>query len=182
VDTERTKTPQATAQQVDEAARLFAGHQSFIQATIRYLTKDTQEQVDFYQDLFIYFIRKPVPADVHRINAFLYRVILDRFRDRKRRQSSYRKRIGAYAQVCFEQPKEPDSPPPDPEEMAALFELIEKRLRKTEAEAVLYKYKEDLDVEDIAQRMNVDAGTVKHYLSVGLKKLRTILAKDNRYR
>lgn len=182
MDTERTKTPQESAHQVDGAARLFEEQQSFIQTTIQYFTKDPQEQVELYQDLFLYFVRKPVPADVIRINAYLYRVILDRFRDRKRRQNRYRKRIEAYAQAYPAKSCEPENPPPDRGKMAALFALIEERLRKKEAEAVLYKYKEDLDVEEIARRMNVEPRTVTRYLSTGLRKLRKLLAKDDEYR
>ena len=182
MDTERTKTPQETAQQVDGAARLFDEHHSYIQATIQYFTKDPQEQVEFYQELFIYFVRKPVREDVIRIKAYLYRVILDRFRDRKRHQARYRKHLEAYAHSHPGRPCEPENPSPDRQKMVALFALIEERLTQKEAEVVLCKYKEDIDVEEIAHRMNVTPETVRRYLSTGLKKLRKLLAKDDKYR
>lgn len=180
MDSELTNAPQDTAQQVDWAARLFEEHQAFIRSTLQFFIKNTQEEEEIYQDLFVYFVRKPIPDEVLRVKAWLYRVILDRIRDRKRRQSRYHKRLQAYA---LERPDRSDiaeAVPPDREQIAEVFELIKHHLTERQARAVLYKYQQQLDVEEIARRMEVDPRTVSRYVSVGLKKLRLLLNKDEK--
>ena len=179
MDSEHINAPQDTAQQVEWAARLFEEHHVFIRSTLQYFIKDMQEVEELYQDLFVYFVRKPIPNDVLRVKAWLYRTILDRIRDRKRRQSRYHKRLQSYA---LERPERSDllDNPPDQEQISGIFELIRQHLTDKQASAVLYKYQDHLEVEEIARRMKVNPRTVSRYVSVGLSRLRKLLNKDER--
>lgn len=180
MDSEHSNAPQDTAKQVDGAARLFDEHHAFIQATLHYFVKDPQEQEDIYQDLFIYFIQKPVPDNVQHIKSWLYCVILDRIRDWKRRQSRYYKRLQAYAQECPEQSDVPTRPSVHRDQLAAVFTLIKDQLTENQARAVLFRYQHHLEIEEIAQRMKIKPRTVSRYVSVGLKKIRALLNKDEK--
>lgn len=179
MDTERTKTPQETAKQVEWAERLFAEYHLYIRATIKYFLKDPLEQEELYQDIFVYFVHKQIPDHVVRVPSYLYRVILDRVRDRKRKQTRDSNRLQHYAyEQSGRQPDESDLLP-HREQIDEVFALIDTHLTEKEADAVVLRYKHDLDVEEIAQRMKVKPRTVSHYLSEGLKKLRNKLLKDD---
>lgn len=179
MDNQHINAPQETAQQVNEAARLFDEHGGFIRATLRHFVHDPQEQEEIYQELFVYFVRKPVPEETRRVRGWLYRVILDRVRDRQRRQSRYKKRLRDHALNCPPPSDGQENTLSDREQVAVVFDLIEKHLDKRQARAVLYKYRHHFEVEEIARRMNVHPNTVLHYVSAGLRKLRTLLNKDD---
>lgn len=180
MDNEHTNAPQDTAQQVELAARLFEEHHVFIRATLQYFVRDSHEQEELYQDLFVYFVRKPIPDEVLKVKAWLYRVILDRVRDRKRRQGRYHKRLETYALKYPDRSGPLENPPPDHEQIRTVFELIKNHLSAQQARAVLYKYQQHLEVEEIARRMKVNPRTISRYLSIGLRKLRTLLNKDEK--
>lgn len=179
MDKQHINAPQETAQQVDEAARLFDEYGNFIRATLRHFVRDPQEQEELYQDLFVYFARKPVPKDTVRVRGWVYRVILDRVRDRKRRQSRYKNRLLDYASKCPPSSGDSNDPLSDEEQVAIVFARINEHLNDRQARAVLYKYRHNLEVEEIAQRLNLHPSTVMSYISVGIRKLRTLLNKDD---
>ena len=137
-----------------------------------------RKKADLYQDLFVYFVRKPIPSDVINIQAYLHRVILDRVRDRKRSQSRYRRHLGLYAQEPAykkESPAEVTIPNAQAQE---LFDLLDAHLKKNEAAAILHCYKDDLEISEAARKMNIQPRSLSRYLSVGLKKIRKIVRKD----
>ncbi|MBN2513844.1 MAG: sigma-70 family RNA polymerase sigma factor [Sedimentisphaerales bacterium] len=179
MDTERTKTPQETAKQVEWAERLFAEYHTYIRATIKYFLKDPLEQEELYQEIFVYFIHKQIPDDVVRVPSYLYRVILDRVRDRKRKQTRYSNRLQLYAYEQSARQSDEADLFPHREQIEEVFALIDTHLTEKEADAVVFRYKHNLDVEEIARKMNVKPRTVSHYLSEGLKKLRNKLLKDD---
>lgn len=179
VDVERIKNPQETADQVKWAERLFAEYHAYIRATIKYFLKDPLEQEELYQDIFVYFVHKRIPDDVVKIQSYLYRVILDRVRDRKRKQTRYTNRLQLYAYEQSERQAEDAGTTLHREQIEEVFALINTRLTPKEADAVIARYKDNLEVEEIARKMNIKPRTVSHYLSEGLKKLRTKLLKDD---
>lgn len=178
MESEQTRTPQNMSDNVDKAARLFAEQETFIRGTIGYFVSDRQEREDIYQELFVYFVRKPIPEDICRLRTWLYRVILDRIRDRKRSQARYQQHLQAYAQ----QQLKTEMPPQravDPDQIDALFALIQEHLSPHEARAIRYKFVHHLTVQQIARSMKVKSTTVSNYLAVGLNKLRALLDKDD---
>jgi len=164
---------------VDKAARLFAEQETFIRGTIGYFVSDRQEREDIYQDLFVYFVRKPIPEDIVHLRTWLYRVILDRIRDRKRSQARYQQHLQTYAQEQLETEMQPRQRAVDPDRIDALFALIQEHLSPHEARAIRYKFVHHLSVQQIARYMKVKSTTVSNYLAVGLNKLRTLLNKDD---
>lgn len=53
-----------------------------------------------------------------------------------------------------------------------MFQLIESRLPKREAEAVLQRFGRGFSIKDTAEKMHVNERIVSRYLSVALKKIR----------
>ena len=171
-------TPQEISGQVARAERLFAEHHDYIRATIGYFLSNAEEEDDLYQDLFVYFVRKPISDDIVDVKAYLHRVILDRVRDRKRSQARYSRHLRAYAQESL-QKKEPSVGVTIPNAQAQeLFELLDVHLKKNETAAILHYYKDDLCTAEAARRMNIQPRSLSRYLSVGLKKIRRIVCKD----
>lgn len=181
MDSEQANTAKNSEDNVNKAMRLFAEYQDFIQGVLGYFISDPDEQEDAYQDLFVYFIRKPAPDDVVHVKAWLYKTILNHIRDRKRRQLRYAALIQTYGQDRLDNDKEGQSQRPavDPARMDALYSLIRHHLPSKEAKAMLYRYKDHMSVQDIARKMKVKSTSVSHYLAVGLSKLKGLLNKDD---
>ena len=176
VDDECSKTPNTPKSRVDSAARLFSERHAEIQKIIRVFIRDEQEREEVYQDLFLYFVRKPIPDEVEYVGAWLYRTILDRVRDRKRKQSRYATRLRSYAEQQIRQSSDTDNPPSS-EDYEPLFRLIRETLSNTEADVVVYRYKHGMELDAIAEKMNVNTRSITHYLSSARRKLRTLIGK-----
>ena len=82
----------STSENVNRAEKLFIEYGDFIRSIISYNIKNKDLTEDIYQDLFIYFIFRPIPADVKShceatnnltdyIHAFKYEEIDDRWLD-----------------------------------------------------------------------------------------------------
>lgn len=61
------------------------------------------------------------------------------------------------------------------EETDRIVRLIETRLRHSEAQAVILRYKNDYKIDEIALKMGVNTRTVSWYISTGLRKVRRFL-------
>jgi RNA polymerase sigma factor (sigma-70 family) len=170
-------------EQVQSAERMFAQYGGFIASIIRFFVKDPSEQEDIYQELFLFFMRKPIPGDVRNIKGFLYRVIGDRIRDRKRRQVRYQQNLEKYADRSNREPREEVSSVAtvhQKEQAERVFSLMKDYLTRNEAMAITLRYKDDCDIHETARRMNVQPKTVSRYVCVGLKKIRDVFGRVER--
>lgn len=173
----------STDEQVESAEQLFSQYGSFIRSIIRFFVRDVEEQEDLYQELFIFFIRKPVPTEVRNIKGFLYRVVADRIKDQKRKQVRYHKRLEKYADMVnpMESSEETGFSAMFRKEQAELvFSFLENYLTVNEATAITLRYKDECDINETARIMNVQPKTVSRYVCVGLKKIRTVFQKMER--
>ncbi len=166
---------------VAAAAEVFLEYGEFIQTVIRLNIPDPHEAHDFLHDFFLSLVANPIPPDVTNLKTYLYRAMLHDILDIRRQhiiRSSILKdcrysRIPAPANA-------PESVLMDREEVLKLFDLIEKRLSRTEAEAVSLRFREDFTTEEAARRMNIKPRTVSRYVSVGLDKLRQLVSEGQR--
>jgi RNA polymerase sigma factor (sigma-70 family) len=163
------------------AVRVFEENGDFIRSVIRCHVRNETEAEDLFQDLFLFMISKPLPAEVQNVKAFLYKVIRDMIADAFRRMDRYHARIRRYsererrtAQHC------PDDVVMQLEETNKLFEMIERRLPPNEALAVTLRYRDSHNIEEVADRMQIKPRSVSRYLSVGLKKVRCFLGEESR--
>jgi len=170
-------------EQIQSVERLFSQYGEFITSVIRFFVKDPFEQEDIYQELFIFFIRKPMPGDVRNMKGFLYRVIGDRIRDRKRRQVRYQQNLEKYADHSSSESKEEVSSVStvhQKEQAERVYSLMKDYLTQNEATAITLRYKYDCDIHETARRMNVQPKTVSRYVCVGLKKIRNVFGRMER--
>ena len=157
------------------AEKLFIEHGDFIRSVIDFNVKNQVLSEDIFQDLFLFFVSKPIPQDVQSVRGFLYRVVSDRVKDAFRKIGRYQGKIHRYAK-CRGRIIE-DSPEDiviEAEEMEKMFELIERRLPKTEALAVTLRYRDNCDTVEVAEKMGIKPRSVSRYVSVGLKKVRQV--------
>lgn len=178
-----SRDQRSTEEQIQSAEQLFSQFDSYISSVIRYFVRDECEREDIYQELFIYFVRKPLPEDVRNVKGFLYRVIADRVKDRKRKQARYHKRLEKYADITGPVSEEADAPLTDflqKERMDRVLSVAKQYLTENEATAVMLRYKNDYDISETAKRMKVQPKTVSRYICVGLKKIRMVIQKMER--
>ena len=74
---------------VIKAEKLFVEYGGFIRSTLSFNVKNETLSDDIFQDLFLFFVSKPIGEEVKNVKGFLYRVISDRIKDTIRRKIRY---------------------------------------------------------------------------------------------
>ena len=173
---QRTDTNDYT-DNVNTAEKLFMEYGDFIRTVIHYQVKNETHVDDLYQDFFLSLIVNPLPADVRNIKSFLHRAVINDIINDAQRAENYQNKMLRYSKR-FNYPiykKTPEQVVIDTEETNKMFELIEKRLRRSEAQAITLRYKNNYHTKEVAMKMNVSSGSVRKYIYVGLSKIRQLL-------
>ena len=160
---------------VELARRLFVAHGEFIYSVIRYFTSNNEYIDDLFHDVFLFFVAKPVPDDVLNIRGYLYKVVLDKVRDWQRSHIRYQVKIRRYNEIKSKQSGTSDKEVDLSENVQKIFSLIENHLSKTEGRAIALRYKKQYAIEEVAKEMNIKPRSASRYISVGLKKIRSLL-------
>lgn len=179
---ENTAPSEERGNNFEWANHLFKEHEAFIRSVIGFAIQNPSETDDFFQELYLYFVRKPPLEEIRNLKGFLYRVIIDRAKDWHRRQSRrQQKRYQLVHQIRQEQTDErAESDFFQREEARELFHQIERHLQENEAKAILYRYKHDYTLDETAREMGLQPKTISRYVSVGLKKIRELLKDKER--
>jgi RNA polymerase sigma factor (sigma-70 family) len=174
-------TESKVGKRVRLAAEVFDAYGDEIRAIISLNVKDKSVADDIFQDIFLSLVRNPIPPDLKCVGAYLYRIVtndvIDAARRIKRRQDRIR-RCGECSDLRATQ-----EPPCETlirfEDIRNLFQLIERRLRPHEAEAVIHDCIYGHNADNGAKEMGVERRTFSRYLCIGLKKIRQHL-RENR--
>ena len=163
---------------VAAAAEVFLDHKDFIRRVICFHIHDEDQADDLFQDLFLSFISNPLPRDIQNIKSYLYKAITNDIIDAIHRREKYRNCIHEYAQRsrrprCLTTPLEALL---EKEQASRVFELVEKRLARSEGQAVYLQYRDGHNTKEIAEKMGVGIGTVRGYLAEGLSTIRRLLS------
>jgi len=166
---------------VTRAAEIFQEHGPTIRAIINSQVTDEWDADDIYQDFFLSLVHKPIPSNIRDVRSYIYRAVKNDVIDALRRIRSYRNKIKRYADRReYNQPKlQPSDKIVTDEEIAVLYNIIEKNLRPREAQAVKCRYRNDQNIAEAAKTMGVNRRTLSRYLCVGLKKIREVI--DEQY-
>ena len=176
---EHTNKSKKVFRNVSHVAKIFEEHGDFIRSVIRFNVKNEVLSDDLFQELFLFFVAKPMPKEIQNVRGFLYRVISDRSKDALRRIDRYHGRICRYSEHRLRLvERRPDNGIIEIEEMEKMLELIERHLPSRESMAVTLRYRDNNSVTEAARKMNVRTRSVSRYVSVGLKKLRQVLSVD----
>lgn len=165
------------AKGVEGAVHIFTRYREFIHAVIRYHIKDEARADDLFQDFFLSLILKPLPTDIRSIKSYLYKMIINDIADAGCRIERYQNQMRRYAarKKYHTTKKSPESALIEMEEMNKMFKLIEEQLPRSEARAVVLRYRNQYSIKEVAGKMNVTSESVSRYISVGISKVRQFL-------
>ena len=161
---------------VDVATVIFSEYGDFIHGVIRSKVSDDSQADDLFQDLFLSLVSRSPSGKVQNMKSYLYRIIYNDLIDAMRRVKKYQTHVSRYAEhLTYSTPNgDPQKALIRIEEMKKMLELIEGHLRQSEARAVTLRYRNQHDIGEIAEIMDIDKRSVSRYISVGLKKLRKL--------
>jgi RNA polymerase sigma factor (sigma-70 family) len=174
----RGDNTETNVENVQLAAEVFASYEGFIRAVICLHVKDEARRDDIFQSLFLSLVHKPIPQNVTDTKAYLYKVIVHDAVDTGRRAESYQKFINKYSKSAkYSINKDPvGNAVIQRDQRDKVFELIESRLPSTQSEALDLCYRHNHDLQQVADKMGVNVRTVSSYISIGIKKIRRLLA------
>ncbi|MHC4271213.1 MAG: RNA polymerase sigma factor, partial [Planctomycetota bacterium] len=141
--------------------------------------KDSSEADDIFQDLFLSFVRNPIPSDTKNVIAYIYRTITNDIFDLIRKKRNYQHRIARYAEQrkYITNTSVPEDRTIQAEEFQKLFSLIKKRLPSRQAQAIHLRYIKNCTTSEAARKMGVDEKTVSRYLWAGLKRAQKLFSQ-----
>jgi len=162
---------------VDTAAKLFMEYGDFIRAVIRYQVKNESQVNDLFQDFFLFLVVRPLPADVQNVKGYLYRAITNKVFEAARRVENYQNHMLKYAKRLNHSinKKTPENAFIEAEETEKMFELIERHLRRSYAQAITLRYRDNYDIKEVAKEMKVGSESIKKYIQRGFGKMRYFL-------
>jgi RNA polymerase sigma factor (sigma-70 family) len=175
VPSKETDQLQDVQNRVQLARKLFIEQGEYIHSIVRYVSSNDEYTDDLVHDLFLFFVARPVPDDILNIRGYLYKVIFDKVRDYQRARGRYQKKIRHYQETKSKRLTDLYQDGQQHENAQKILALIEKHLSKTEVKAIILRYQNQYEIEDVAKEMNIKTRSVSRYISVGLKKIRQVL-------
>ena len=168
------KNGNRNADNVNQADKIFARYGDFIYGVFCSKVKNEAQADDLYQDFFLSLVSDPIPPDVQNIESYLYRRITNDIIDALRRMEKYRVLKKKYAKnLNFSINKNASTNAYIYEgQTDEIFRSIRGQLPAREAKAVTLRFRDDCNNQEIAKKLNVKKGTVRSYISRGLKKIR----------
>jgi RNA polymerase sigma factor (sigma-70 family) len=162
---------------VSTAYEVFAEHSRFIRAVIGSRVKNEAQANDIFQNFFLSLVHKPVPKDIRDIKSYLYKAIINDTVDAARKVERYQALVHRYSeQLNFcAYIISPENALTIKEETDKVMGLISRQLRRSEFRAITLRYGSCTDISEVAEKMGVDSGTVRRYISIGLAKIRKLL-------
>ena len=169
-------------QRVQLAADIFAEHGKAILAIIQSQIGSEYEADDIFQEFFLSLVHQPVPKHIKDVRKYLSRAVKNDIVDAIRRTQSYRTRLRKYAEHTKHRPtmNGPAEKVMRDEQTEKMFNVVRSELCAHEADAIVYRYKYGETTGDVAEMMGVNKRSLSRYVCVGLKKLREVLAADER--
>ena len=160
------------------ATAIYDQYGDFIRAVVRFQAKNEFQEEELFQEFFLTLVAKPVPASVSSIKGYIYRALVNMVAEGARRQAReerYLKKHAERVRISIHK-RGPQTAIIGEEERESVFRHLTGKMRRREAEAVMLRYRDDCSIPEIAERMGVDARTVSHYISAGLRELRRVSA------
>ena len=175
---QRDEIKEHISSNVSHVRELFKEYGNFLRVIISLHIEDKSDADDFFQELFLFFVLKPLPDNISSVKGLLNKIVADRAKDFYRKESCYKRRISRYAKLI--ENKDIDSCPEimviEKEQTEKMFGLIRRNLPPKEAQAVTLKFKHGYDNKEISGKMEINSRSVSRYISVGLNKIKTLWA------
>ncbi|OHB77417.1 MAG: hypothetical protein A2Z25_01285 [Planctomycetes bacterium RBG_16_55_9] len=163
---------------VDTATGIYEKYGDFIRKVIYLKIQEDENQAeDLFQNFFLRLISNPLSEDIRDMEAYLYKAITREITYSNRLTRNYWNFLEDYTEHNSHSYslETPEKALLNVEEINKMFDLIEKRLPHTEAQAIRLRYREGLSIKGTAERMGVCSGTVRGYVCEGLRRIRRLL-------
>jgi len=163
------------------AAELFGKYGDEILAVICFNVDDQSKANDIFQDFFVSLVRKPIPSHIKDVKGYLYKAVTNDVIDSSRRTRNRQNNAQKYAYthkhgIPQENPQEIMI---HAEETERMLRLIENHLPKREARVFFKRCSNGLSTTDTAKKLRLTKGTVSHYFSIAMKKIRQIIPNND---
>ena len=163
-----------TPENIKAAEKIFAEHGDFIYRIICYKLADKSLAEDIYQDFFITLSANPIALEGPQLKAYLYKTIVYDILNATRRVQIYQKNIKKFSEYC-----DSGVHKSDPRSAYTVEDKMEEVMRKAwedipsaQKRAISLRYLEGYSNAEVAEKMNIDPGSVRNYINRGMKKLR----------
>jgi RNA polymerase sigma-70 factor (ECF subfamily) len=168
--------PQEAHERVGHISEVFHKYHDKIYGIILFHINDKSEADDIFQDLFLSFLRNPIPDGTKNVMAYIYKTITNDVFDMVRKRKKYQDRLSRYAekQKYLSDASDPEDIAIQTEEVQKLFNLIEKRLPRRQAQAIHMRFIKEYTTSETARHMGIDEKTVSRYLWAGLKQVQKL--------
>lgn len=159
---------------VELASQIFCEYGDFIQSVIHTKVKNQEKEEIIFQDFFLSLVHRPMPSNVYNKKSFLYRAIINDISDSRRRSELYSTHIEKYSQKMKSTINKSTSKNAyiNEEQIIKMLKLIKEQLPGSCSEAIILRYRDNMSIQEVAQKMNVKSASVSRYISTGMKKLR----------
>lgn len=176
VDTSDEKTQK----NLQLAEDIFAEHGNFIETIINSRVRDEHLRNDFYNDFFLFLVRKPLSDGIENIRAYLYRTVCNQVNSALRKHERYRTHLYQHNLEALRRDEHPlpESSIAAVDDLKKIIKLIESNLSSTQSDVIKLKHRDGLTDVEIAEKLNLTQGTVSAYYSMAKKKIRKILRKS----
>jgi RNA polymerase sigma factor (sigma-70 family) len=163
-----------TKEKVEIAAKAFDMFGPAIYTLISLTVSNKSDVDDIYQDLFLSLVRKPIPSLTPKSMGYFWKAVRNHIIDRVRREESHRNRISMYTASRGHSTvqEDPENIAIRAEQIQKLIQLIETRLPRHEAQAIIKRYCENRELSDAAKERHINKRSLSRYLCTGLKKIR----------
>jgi RNA polymerase sigma factor (sigma-70 family) len=178
-ENDRSSLPDSS---LEKTEKIFAEYGEFILSVIQAKVQDSEVVDDLFQDFFLALVRRPLPDDLKNIKAYLYRAIINDIIDYTRR-TKYRKLETSYDELqgSIATDTSAESDLSNKEEAGKIYNLIDRKLPSSESTAVRLRYKENQNISEIAECMNITKRSVARYVSSGLRTIRKYMIDHEDY-
>jgi len=155
--------------------RLFDAHHQRLYRLARRLCPDAEEAKDAVQETFLRAARaiRSLPEGMPGEEAWLVRVLVNHGRDRRRRL-----RVRERGLMRAPSPRAPQS---SPEAVAVARDSVQKGLAGLSPRrraVIVMHFLEELPASEIARLLGISPVTVRYHLSVGRRRLASLLERD----
>lgn len=161
------------------AADIFVKYGDFIYNVIRSRTSNKAQVDDLYQNFFLSLVSNPISPDSDNIEGYLYRAITNDIIDASRRTKRYQKLINNYSNnfnLTINKTSSTIAFNSSSDEVERVFQVAKGNLSPNEMKAFNMRYKKGCSNEEIAEEIGTKKESIIRYISIGLKKLRELLA------
>ena len=178
-----SQTCEEVEKKVLRAAKIFDEYGEKIRDAIYLQVNNKSEAEDIYQDFFLSLVHRPIPAHIQNVKGYIYRAVKNDVLDAANRDKSYQGQIAKYAEHQSVASwnvvrKNNQNILIWSEEIQKVIQIIKKQLPRREAQAVLLRYSQNLNIGEAAKSMQINKRSFSRYLCMGLKKIREIIQKE----